>query len=109
MAKHAKQREKPQKESPRKTAGRSIWSGTISFGLVNIPVKLFLAARNKDVHFHLLHEKDNARVQRRYICPVDEKEVPKEEIKKAPILEIEVIINKFLKLKLLGHRRASHS
>jgi DNA end-binding protein Ku len=63
-------------------APRALWSGTISFGLVNIPVKLVQGVRRKDVHFHLLHEKDNARLQRKYVCPIDEKEVPKEEIKR---------------------------
>ncbi len=69
--------------TPKRTvASRALWSGTISFGLVNIPVKLVMAVRKKDVHFHLLHEKDNARLQRKYVCPIDEKEVPREEIKK---------------------------
>ena len=39
---------------------RSIWSGSISFGLVNVPIKLFTAVRKKDVHFNQLHEKDGA-------------------------------------------------
>ena len=37
---------------------RAIWSGSISFGLVNIPVKLYSAVRDREVHFHMLHEED---------------------------------------------------
>src|SRR5688572_19110438 len=58
---------------------RSLWSGSISFGLVNIPVQLVGATRSKQVHFHLLHAKDNARLKQKLICPVDKKEVPRSE------------------------------
>ena len=40
---------------------RAIWSGSISFGLVNIPVKVVTAVSEKDVRFHLLHGRDGAR------------------------------------------------
>ena len=61
---------------------RSIWSGAISFGLVNVPVKVFTAVRKKDVRFHQLHEKDGARVQQKRVCSLDGEEVPYEEIAK---------------------------
>jgi DNA end-binding protein Ku len=61
---------------------RSIWSGAISFGLVNVPVKVFTAVRKKDVRFHQLHEKDGVRIQQKRWCPADEKEVAYEEIVK---------------------------
>ncbi|HZQ27034.1 MAG TPA: Ku protein [Acidimicrobiales bacterium] len=61
---------------------RSIWSGAISFGLVNVPVKVFTAVRKKDVRFHQLHGKDGARIQQKRWCPADEKEVAYEEIVK---------------------------
>jgi DNA end-binding protein Ku len=61
---------------------RSIWSGAISFGLVNVPVKLFTAVRKKDVRFHQLHEKDGARIKQKRFCEAEEKEVPYEEIVK---------------------------
>jgi DNA end-binding protein Ku len=61
---------------------RSIWSGAISFGLVNVPVKLFTAVRKKDVRFHQLHEKDGARIQQKRVCSLDGEEVPYEEIAK---------------------------
>jgi DNA end-binding protein Ku len=61
---------------------RSIWGGAISFGLVNVPVKLFTAVRKKDVRFHQLHAKDGARVQQKRVCSLDEEEVPYEELAK---------------------------
>jgi DNA end-binding protein Ku len=61
---------------------RSIWSGAISFGLVNVPVKVFTAVRKKDVRFHQLHEKDGARVQQKRWCPEEDKEIAYDEIVK---------------------------
>ena len=61
---------------------RSIWGGAISFGLVNVPVKLFTAVRKKDVRFHQLHGKDGARIQQKRVCSLDGEEVPYEEIAK---------------------------
>ncbi len=61
---------------------RSIWSGSISFGLVNIPVKLFSAVKDKDVHFHMLHGADGTRVQQKLVCPADGKEVARNEVVK---------------------------
>jgi DNA end-binding protein Ku len=61
---------------------RSIWTGAISFGLVNVPVKLYSAVQKKTVRFHQLHEKDGVRIQQKRICPADGEEVPYEEIVK---------------------------
>jgi DNA end-binding protein Ku len=61
---------------------RAIWSGSISFGLVNIPVKLYSAIRPKDLHFHMLHNKDKARVEQKLVCPVEGKEISRDEIVK---------------------------
>jgi DNA end-binding protein Ku len=44
-------------------AARAIASGTISFGLVSIPVKLYTATSSKSVHFNMLHEKDKGRLK----------------------------------------------
>ena len=55
---------------------RAIWNGTISFGLVSIPVRLYTATQSHDVHFHLLHKKDGVRLQNVRWCPKDEKAVP---------------------------------
>ena len=61
---------------------RSIWSGAISFGMVNIPIKVFTAISTKDVHFHQVHDVDGVRIQYKRICPADGKEVPYEHIAK---------------------------
>lgn len=61
---------------------RAIWSGAISFGLVNIPVKLYGAVTDRNVHFHMLHEKDNVRVRQRLWCPADDDEVTLDDIVK---------------------------
>jgi DNA end-binding protein Ku len=61
---------------------RAIWSGAISFGLVNVPVKLHTAVRKQDIHFHQLHAKDGARIQQKRVCSKEDKEVPWEEIAK---------------------------
>jgi DNA end-binding protein Ku len=49
-------------------AARAIASGTISFGLVSVPVKLYTATRSKSVSFNLLHEKDRSRLRQQYVC-----------------------------------------
>ena len=59
---------------------RAMWSGAISFGMVNIPVKLFSATSAKDVSFNLIHATCGTRVQQKRWCPTDEVEVPWEEI-----------------------------
>lgn len=59
---------------------RAIWSGSLSFGLVNVPVKVVSATRQKDVRFNLLHEKDGGRIDMRRFCTIENKEVPYEEI-----------------------------
>jgi DNA end-binding protein Ku len=55
---------------------RAIWSGSISFGMVTIPVKLFGATESKDIAFNLLHATCGTRLQQRRWCPTDEVEVP---------------------------------
>lgn len=61
---------------------RAIWSGSINFGLVNIPIKLVTAVRQKDIHFNQLHEKDGARIRYKKVCAKDGEEVPNDEIVK---------------------------
>jgi DNA end-binding protein Ku len=61
---------------------RSIWSGSISFGLVNVPVKLYSALSRKAVHFHQLHDADGSRIQQKRVCAADGEEVPFENIVK---------------------------
>ncbi len=54
---------------------RAIWSGSVSFGLVNVPVKLVTATSSKDVRFHQLHAADGARINQRRVCSADGEEV----------------------------------
>ena len=61
-------------------ASRPIWTGTITFGLVNIPVRLFTAVREQRISFHMLHDQDNVRLKRKMVCPADNKEVHPEHI-----------------------------
>jgi DNA end-binding protein Ku len=59
---------------------RPLWSGSLSFGLVNVPVALFSAVRDLDLHFHQLHEKDAARIQTRRFCAEEDREIPLGEV-----------------------------
>ena len=60
---------------------RAIWNGSISFGLVTIPVKLVTAVRESEgVHFHYLHAKDKARIKNTRTCEIDGEEVPWNEV-----------------------------
>ena len=61
---------------------RSIWNGTITFGQVNLPIKLYSATESKTVHFNELHAKDKARIEHRRFCSKENKEVPYEEVVK---------------------------
>ena len=59
---------------------RSIWKGSISFGLVTIPIKVVSATENHSVSFHQVHTPDGGRIRYRKVCELDEEEVPREEI-----------------------------
>jgi DNA end-binding protein Ku len=59
---------------------RAIWSGSISFGLVNIPVKLYNAVSRKSVHFNQLDAKTGARVKRKWISAADGRDLENDEI-----------------------------
>lgn len=61
---------------------RAIWRGTISFGLVSIPVKLYTATEAHDVSFRQVHEADGGRIRYKRICELDGEEVPYSEIAK---------------------------
>ena len=66
---------------------RSLWTGTLSFGLVNVPVALVSAVRDVDFHFHQIHEKDAAPIEVQRFCSEEDVEVPWEEITHAYELE----------------------
>jgi DNA end-binding protein Ku len=58
---------------------RSLWTGSISFGLVNVPVQLLTAASDHDYHFRLLHAKDNLPIEQRRFCSKEDAEITWEE------------------------------
>jgi DNA end-binding protein Ku len=71
---------------------RALWSGSLSFGLVNVPVQLVSAARDLDYHFHELHEKDNVRIEQRRFCSKEDVEVMYEEIARSYDLDGKQVI-----------------
>jgi DNA end-binding protein Ku len=56
-----------------------MWRGAIQFGLVTIPVKLYLATESSSIGFNLLHEKDLSRIQMKIYCPVDDEVISRSE------------------------------
>jgi DNA end-binding protein Ku len=62
---------------------RPIWSGSISFGLVNVPVRLYPAVQEHKLQFHLVHEKDSSPIGYQKICKAEDKPVPDDEVVKA--------------------------
>ena len=66
---------------------KSIWKGAISFGLVNIPVRLYSATERETVSFHMLSKRDHSRIRFLRVSEATGKEVPYEEIVKGYELE----------------------
>jgi DNA end-binding protein Ku len=60
-------------------APRSLWNGSIVFGLVTVPVKVYTATESKTVHFREVHAKDGSKIEHRRICSKDGKEVDSKE------------------------------
>ncbi|HET8599039.1 MAG TPA: Ku protein [Segeticoccus sp.] len=61
---------------------RAIWKGAVSFGLVNVPVKLYSATENHDVQFRQVHREDGGRIRYKRVCSIDGEEVSYDEIAK---------------------------
>jgi DNA end-binding protein Ku len=61
---------------------RSLWNGTVSVGLINVPVKLYSAVESKTVHFREVHLEDEAKIEHRRFCSSEDKEVPYDEVVK---------------------------
>src|SRR5881227_1085909 len=61
---------------------KSIWNGTVTFGLVNVPIKLYSATESKTVHFNEVHARDGARIEHRRICSKEDKEVSYDDVVK---------------------------
>ncbi|MGD1170202.1 Ku protein [Mycobacterium seoulense] len=62
---------------------RSIWKGSIAFGLVNVPVKVYSATQDHDIKFHQVHAKDNGRIRYQRVCEVDGEVVEYRDIARA--------------------------
>src|ERR1700712_3269009 len=61
---------------------RAIWKGAVSFGLVNVPVRLFAATQEHDIRFHQVHRADGGRIRMKRICSVDGEEVSYDQLAK---------------------------
>src|SRR3954452_18841536 len=55
-----------------RSVARAMWKGAIQFGLVTIPVKLYLATESKGISFNMLHKEDLSRIQMKIFCPVED-------------------------------------
>jgi DNA end-binding protein Ku len=62
---------------------RSIWKGSVAFGLVNVPVRLYSATEDRDVKFRQVHSKDGGRIRYQRVCELDGEVVPFSDIEKA--------------------------
>ena len=61
---------------------RSLWNGTISVGLINVPIKLYSATESKTVHFRQVHLEDGEKIEHRRFCSAEDREVAYEEVVK---------------------------
>jgi DNA end-binding protein Ku len=61
---------------------RSIWNGTVTVGLMSVPIKLFTATDNKTVRFREVHLEDGAKIEHRRFCSKEDREVPYDEVVK---------------------------
>jgi DNA end-binding protein Ku len=61
---------------------RSIWNGTVTFGLVTVPIKLYSAVETKTVHFREVHAEDGGRIEHRRFCAKEDKEVDYDDVVK---------------------------
>jgi DNA end-binding protein Ku len=62
---------------------RSLWTGSVAFGLVNVPVRVYPAIKEHALHFHLVHEPDGSPIGYQKICKKEDTPVPDDEIVKA--------------------------
>jgi DNA end-binding protein Ku len=62
---------------------RAIWSGAITFGLVNVPVRMYSAIQEHKLHFHYVHQKDDSPIGYQKVCRKENKPVPDKDIVKA--------------------------
>jgi DNA end-binding protein Ku len=62
---------------------RAMWTGTISFGLVSVPVRMYGAVEDHKLHFHYVHAPDGSRIGYQKVCKTEDRPVPDSEIVKA--------------------------
>jgi DNA end-binding protein Ku len=84
---------------------RTLWNGSLSFGLVNVPVSLTSAARDLDLHFRQLHEKDTAPIEQRRFCSKENEEVEWEEVARGFDLDGKQVILTDLELASVQPRK----
>jgi DNA end-binding protein Ku len=74
----------PSRGSRVSTGGmRAVWKGAVTFGLVNVPVKLYSATEDHDVSLHQVHDADGGRIRYQRVCEIDGKVVEYKNIDKA--------------------------
>jgi DNA end-binding protein Ku len=66
-----------------KAMPKAIWSGSISFGLVNVPVRMYSAISEHKLQFHFVHEPDKSTIGYQKVCKLEDKPVPDDEVVKA--------------------------
>jgi DNA end-binding protein Ku len=74
-------------------APRAIWTGSITFGLVNVPVRVYSAIHEHKLHFQLVHEPDDGPIGYQKICKLEDKPVPSDEVVKAFEIEKGVLVH----------------
>jgi DNA end-binding protein Ku len=84
---------------------RTLWNGSLSFGLVNVPVALLSAARDLDLHFRQLHGKDGAPIEQRRFCSKENVEVEWEEVAHAYDLDGKQVVVTDADLALVQPRK----
>jgi len=73
-------------------AARSLWKGALKLGSTRLPVKLYSAVQDRDIHFHVLEKRTLKRIQQHMVDPETNTEVPKEQIRKGYQLEKGVFV-----------------
>ena len=71
---------------------RALWTGSISFGLVTAPVRMYAAVDERDLDFHLVHVQDGSRIGYRKWCKLEDAPVPDDEIAKSYEVDGELVI-----------------
>lgn len=87
---------------------RAMWTGSISFGLVNIPIKVYPATRSNEIHFHQIHEKTKCRIRHKLFCPDVGEISPDEVVKGFQIAPDQYVIVKKEELDALAPEKSDN-